>query len=97
DEDADRRGLAGAVRPQEAERLACVDLERDVVDGPGPVGVDLREVRDVDERAHRWLSGSTPVNTVRTSSRANRSCPTLCAASPRNSPRNEWAKHEPRK
>jgi hypothetical protein len=45
-DDADRGGLAGAVRAQQAEDLALADGERDAVDGDG-VPVALDEVRDL--------------------------------------------------
>ena len=46
-----RRRLAGAVRSEEAEDLARVDVEGDVVDGVSRAVVALGELVDVDHRA----------------------------------------------
>ena len=46
-QDAHRRRLAGAVRPEEAEDLAALDAEADVVDG-GDAAVAFREVLNLD-------------------------------------------------
>ena len=48
-QDADRGGLAGAVRPEEAEQLAGRDVEADAVHG-ARLAVDLDEVVDFDDR-----------------------------------------------
>ena len=44
-----RRALAGAVRPEEAERLAALDVEVDAVDGD-----ELAEALDEAARVDRW-------------------------------------------
>ena len=51
-EDLDRRRLAGAVRPEERERLAAGDPERDAVDDR-PAAVALDEPLDLDRRVRR--------------------------------------------
>ena len=48
-QDPHRRRLAGAVGPEEAEDLALVDAEADVVDG-GEAAVLLGEVLNLDHR-----------------------------------------------
>ncbi len=50
-----RRRLAGAVRPDQAEDLAVVNVERDLVDGDGRA-VGLADARDVDDRGSHRLS-----------------------------------------
>src|SRR5579862_2109104 len=61
-QDADRRRLPGAVRAEEAEDLARVDLERDAVDGVHlGLRVALDEVLDADE-TH---ASTVPVSSVR--------------------------------
>jgi hypothetical protein len=54
-DNADQCRLAGAVRPKQGEDFAALDVERDVLQGLGAVGVGLRQVTD-DE-----MHGSTPV------------------------------------
>ena len=49
---ADGRGLAGAVRAEEADDLAAVDREVDMVDH-GPAAEALGQALDVDDRARR--------------------------------------------
>jgi hypothetical protein len=57
-EDPQRRGLAGAVPPQEAEYHARADDEIDVVEGER-VAEPLGQAAELDRgrRAHRWSRG----------------------------------------
>src|SRR4249919_123333 len=45
-DDADQRGLAGAVRPEQREDLAAMDVEVDVLEGLEAAGVGLADVAD---------------------------------------------------
>ena len=53
-----RRGLAGAVRPDQAEDLALLHVERDVVDGDRPA-VGLADGGDVDDGVAGHAQGGT--------------------------------------
>jgi len=48
----DGGGLAGAVRAQQAENLAALDFEGDVVDGDQVAAVDLAQMLDGDDGRH---------------------------------------------
>jgi len=48
-QDADQRGLARAVRPEQAEELAGVDVEAHVVEGAGRAAFAEVRLRDVLE------------------------------------------------
>ena len=60
DDDADRRGLTGAVGAEETEDLAFVDRERDPIDRADVAGVDLDEVGYLDEGHGDILPVSNP-------------------------------------
>ena len=49
----ERRGLAAARRADEADHLAARDVEVELVDGDGPVGVGLADALEPDHRARR--------------------------------------------
>ena len=51
-DDADQRGLAGAVRPEQRENLALVDVEVDALERLEPGGIGLRQVGDRNDRGH---------------------------------------------
>jgi hypothetical protein len=54
-QDRDRRGLPGAVRAEQREELARIDVERDAIDGVAlrlPVALDQR--LDVDHESTSW-------------------------------------------
>ena len=57
-EDLDRGRLAGAVRPEEGEHLALLDLEGDPIDRLD-VRVVLREPANVDDRLGREIPASS--------------------------------------
>ena len=63
-EDLDRRRLARAVGPQQAEDLARVDLEADAVDGLD-VAVALVQVGDRDDRDIGAVAHDDPRGTLR--------------------------------
>ena len=48
---AERRGLAAAGRADEDHELALADRELELIDGAGPVGVDLGDLVEAD-RSH---------------------------------------------
>ena len=52
--DVDQRGLAGAVRPEQSEDLAFLDVEIDILERLEARGVGLRHVLDGDDR---WRHG----------------------------------------
>src|SRR3954464_1336261 len=57
-EDAiEQRGLAAAVRPDDAEDLALVHLERDAVDRMNAAET-LRDIADVEHRTHAAVRGA---------------------------------------
>src|SRR5205807_4814072 len=95
DEDSDCGGLPRAVRPEEPEHLAPVHLEADAVHGPRAVRIDLHQVADLDQGAHR-STGSIPCSTAFTTARAKRSFGSVMVSSPRKRSRNERAKQAPR-
>ena len=54
-DDADQRGLAGAVRTQQREDLALADLEVDALQRLQARRVGLGQVRDGDDRRHGMI------------------------------------------
>src|SRR6202049_3235967 len=54
-DDADQRGLAGAVRSQQRKYLAALDFQVDVIERLEAGAVDLRQVGDGDNRGHGGL------------------------------------------
>ena len=51
-DDADQRGLAGAVRPEQRENLAAPDLQVDALQRLEARGVGLRKISDGDDGLH---------------------------------------------
>ena len=51
-DDADQRGLAGAVRPEQRENLALVDVEIDALECLEPGSIGLGKVRNRNDRRH---------------------------------------------
>ena len=64
-QDAHRRRLAGAVGAEEAEDLAALDAEADVVDG-GDAAVAFREVLNLDHRELLSTDAKAPVSAAPT-------------------------------
>jgi hypothetical protein len=51
-DDADQRGLAGAVGAEQREDLAALDVEIDIVERPEPGRVAFRQMFDGNDRRH---------------------------------------------
>jgi hypothetical protein len=54
-DDADQRGLAGAVRPQQREDFAALDLEVDAVERPETGAIGFRQICNGDDGSHAGL------------------------------------------
>src|SRR5690606_22266618 len=56
-QDADQRGLACAVGPQQREDFTAFDVEVHIAQGMEPAGVGFRQVGDRDNGGHRVSGG----------------------------------------
>ena len=64
-DDADQRGLAGAVGAEQSEDLAALDVEIDVVERLEPGRIGLRQIADGNDRWHEWPKGGDSISVRR--------------------------------